>query len=52
MKIIGGKWMKDRFGRIKIEKYFSILILVPFMDSESEKLFSYIDVLKLGTISR
>lgn len=42
--------MRDGFG-IKVEKYFSILIQVPFRDLESEKLFSYVDVLRLGTIS-
>lgn len=46
-----GEWMKDGFGRNKLEKYFSILIQVPFRDLESEKLFSYLDVLRLGTIS-
>lgn len=43
--------MKDGFGRNKLEKYFSILIQVPFRDLESEKLFSYLDVLRLGTTS-
>lgn len=49
--IVGGQYLRDGVGKIKLEKYFSILIQVPVRDLESEKLFSFIGVLRLGTIS-